>query len=288
MVTCKICSKELENNKGLSYHASQVHGQKFCDYLVEFEHGGIWPLCRCGCGEKVNFFGGKFTKNVGNHGIVGLKRTAETRKKISEIQRGRKLTEDHKNKIAQSVQARYDSDDSSMRSKISVTHKGKPLSEEHRKKLSDERKKKLSSGEIIINRDKISAAITQRYLGGGFEWSTGQYTSTKTAITCNYRSSWERELMELLDNDPTIATWKYEPMSLAYVHENQTRRYIPDFQVVTSDHDYLVEVKPPTLKDTQVNEAKRRSAIEFCERNGWRYVTWSSGDGLSSFYAVNQ
>jgi hypothetical protein len=161
---------------------------------------------------------------------------------------------------------------------------------EAKKKAAETFKQRFASGEYDFTErnDKISAAITQRYLDGGFEWSTGQYTSVKTGITCNYRSSWERELMELLDSDPIVETWKYEPMSLAYVHENQTRRYIPDFQVVTSDHDYLVEVKPPTLTDTQVNEAKRRSAIEFCERNGWRYVTWSSGDGLSSFYVVNQ
>lgn len=287
MVTCRVCQKEVENNKGLSYHVSQAHNIKFSDYLVEHDLGGVWPVCGCGCGEKVNFFGGKFAKHVGNHGIVGIKRSHETRRKISEIQRGRKLTEEHKNKIATSVQRRYDTD-SSMHDKVSKTHKGKPLSDAHKKKIGDVRKEKITSGEITINRDKISASITQRYLDGGFEWSTGQYTSSKTGITCNYRSSWERELMELLDSDPIVEMWKYEPMSLAYIHENQTRRYIPDFQVVINSQDYLVEVKPPTLKDTQANEAKRRSAIEFCERNGWGYVTWSSGDGLSSFYVVNQ
>lgn len=261
---------------------SQAHGQKFCDYLVEHEYGNIWPLCACGCCTVVNFFGGKFAKHVGSHGVIGLKRTSETRRKISEIQRGRKLTEDHKNKIGIGVKKTLLKDET-IGEKIRQKLKGKSKSEEHKDKISKTRKEKLSSGDIVINRDKISATVTQRYLDGGFEWSTGQYTSVKTGITCNYRSSWERELMELLDNDPTIATWKYEPMSLTYVHENQTRRYIPDFQVVTSDHDYLVEVKPPTLTDTQVNEAKRRSAIEFCERNGWRYVTWASGDRLLSF-----
>jgi hypothetical protein len=280
MVQCKVCNKEFENNKGLSYHVSQVHKINFCDYLVEHEYGGVWPVCSCGCGEKVNFFGGKFTKHVGSHGVIGLKRTAETRRKISEIQRGKKLTEEHKNKIAQSVQARYDLDNSSMRNKISIAHKGKPLSEEHRKKLSDDRKNKIAAGEIIINREKISETITQRYLDGGFEWSTGQYTSIKTGATCNYRSSWEAEFMRILDAEPRVSTWNYEPFTIPYVYEGKTRRYIPDFLIVLDGEDVLVEVKPPSLTDTGLNEAKRQAALEFCQRNGWKYRHWNPGDVL--------
>lgn len=288
MVRCQICSKELENNKGLSYHVSQVHNKKFCDYLVEFEHGGVWPTCSCGCGEKVNFFGGKFTKNVGSHGVIGTKRSEETRRKISEIQRGRKLSEEHKNKISMGVKQRFDSDDS-LSQKIKASLTGKKKSTEHCEKISKTRKERLSTGEIVINRDKISATITQRYLDGGFEWSTGQYTSTKAGEVCNYRSSWERELMEALDSDPRIESWRYEPISIPYILDGKSRRYVPDFHVVTkSGADLMIEVKPPSLSSTEMNSCKRDAAVEFCSRNGWRYVEWSSGQTILEFGEVTQ
>ncbi|NBW06527.1 MAG: hypothetical protein EBR82_00700 [Caulobacteraceae bacterium] len=280
MVPCKVCNKEFENNKGLSYHISQVHNIKFCDYLVEHELNGVWPLCSCGCGEKVNFFGGKFAKHIGSHGVIGLKRTAETRRKISEIQRGRKLAEEHKNKIGAGVRLRLDADQTIVK-KISQKLTGKNKSEQHCKNISETRKKLIDAGEIVINRDKISAAITQRYLDGGFEWSTGQYTSSKTGATCNYRSSWEAELMELLDRDPRVEMWHYEPLTIPYIHEGKTRRYIPDFLVVLDGQDVLVEVKPPSLTDTEMNALKRQAAMEFCDKNGWRYLVWSPENGMN-------
>jgi len=279
MVQCKVCNKEFENNKGLSYHVSQVHKIKFCDYLVEHEYGGVWPVCSCGCGEKVNFFSGKFTKHIGSHGVIGLKRTAETRRKISEIQRGRKLTEEHKNKIKEGVNLRL-SNDATVGDRISQKLTGKRKSGQHCKNISEARKNKIATGEIIINREKISETITQRYLDGGFEWSTGQYTSSKTGATCNYRSSWEREFMELLDCDPRVDIWKYEPMFITYLHEGKSKRYIPDFMVVLDGQTLLVEVKPPSLTDTEMNEAKRKAALDFCQRNSWKYRVWNRGDIL--------
>lgn len=280
MVTCNICSKEFDNNKGLSYHVSQSHETRFCDYLVEFELDGVWPTCACGCGEKVNFFGGKFAKHIGSHGTVGLKRSEETRRKISEIQRGKRLTEDHKNKISQGVKNRFDSD-STLGEKISRSLTGKKKSIDHCDNISKTRKKKLENGEIVINCDKISAAITQKYLDGGFEWSTGQYTSTKSGEVCNYRSSWELELMQVLDSDTRIESWRYEPISIPYVLEGKTRRYVPDFHIVTtSGADLLVEVKPPALTGTETNSSKRQSALDFCSRNGWTYFEWCRGSEL--------
>jgi hypothetical protein len=42
----------------------------------------------------------------------------------------------------------------------------------------------------------------------------------------------------------------------------------------------LVEVKPPSLVDAGLNEAKRQAALEFCQRNGWSYRHWHPGDVL--------
>lgn len=144
-------------------------------------------------------------------------------------------------------------------------------------------KQRFASGEYDFTdrNDKISAAITQKYLDGGFAWSKGQYISTKSGEVCNYRSSWELELMQILDANERIESWRYEPISIPYILAGKTRRYIPDFHVVTVlGEDLLVEVKPPTLLGTETNHSKREAAINFCTLNGWKYVEWSRGQEL--------
>lgn len=274
MVTCKICLKELENNKGLSYHASQVHNKKFCDYLVEFEYGGKWPTCECGCGQKVNFFGGKFAKHVGSHGIIGSKRTEETRKKISKVQRGRKLTKSHIDNIKNSLKNRFNLDED-LKKRISNSLLGRKKTDDHKKNISKTRKKMFESGDIKINKDKVSLSITQLYLEGGFAWCKGQHTSSKTGKTFNYRSSWEKQYMEMLDSDPDVIEWDYEFQVIKYEMDGEIRRYLPDFLVHYSDGTRkLVEVKPGPLRDTKMNEAKRSAALRYCEENCLQYEEW--------------
>lgn len=123
--------------------------------------------------------------------------------------------------------------------------------------------------------EKLSVAITQKYLDGGFEWAAGQYVSTKTGKTCNYRSSWELRFMQILDADSRVEVWEHEPFSIPYEFDGVKKRYLPDFQVVLEGKDLLVEVKPPTLTDTPLNAAKRAAALEFCRRNGWEYLSWN-------------
>lgn len=152
-----------------------------------------------------------------------------------------------------------------------------------KKKAAETFKQRFASGEYDFTErnDKISQTITQKYLDGGFEWSTGQYTSTKTGTLCNYRSSWELELMQVLDTDDRVESWRYEPISIPYVLEGKTRRYVPDFHIVTtSGADLLVEVKPPALSATETNTSKRQAAVDFCARNGWTYFEWSRGSNL--------
>lgn len=286
MVTCMLCLRELDNNKGLSYHLSQTHNVKFCDYLVKFEHNGVWPTCACGCGEKVSFFGGKFSKSVGKHCAKGYKHTQKTRENMSKSQRGKKLSEEHKANIRSGVKNAY-SKNKEISASISTALLNKQKSESHKQKISETRKKRIEQGQIVIAREKISEKITQRYLDGGFEWAQGQYHSRKGDTTYNYRSSWELELMTLLDEDDGVTLWKYEPLSVPYQIEGVTRRYIPDFYILYRERDFLVEVKPASLSDTKTNAEKRKAALELCEKNGWSYAEWQSGESLSALLDMN-
>ena len=316
METCRECNQGFDSLESVFRHM-RSHKMTSREYVLKWQHNGREPLCACGCGKNTSWNVGmrNYTTFIKGHSAKGRIKSEDEKRRIGEKNRANMTAwmarhPDVAKKRVQDMNAVNQGEESRRKRTESVHATYDSMSLEDKQKFSDHTKELWNDGTLVVARakaaetfrqrfasreydfternDKISASITQRYLDGGFEWSTGQYISTKTGVTCNYRSSWERELMELLDSDPIVETWKYEPMSLSYIYENQTRRYIPDFQVVTSNQDYLVEVKPPTLTDTQVNEAKRRSAIEFCKRNGWRYVAWSSGDDLSSFYAVNQ
>jgi len=194
--------------------------------------------------------------------------------------------EESRRKRTESVHATYDA--MSPEDKQKFSDHAKELWQdgtlvEARSKAAETFKERFASGvyDFTERNDRISAAITQKYLDGGFEWSTGQYVSTKSGEVCNYRSSWELELMQVLDSDDRIESWRYEPISIPYVLEGKMRRYVPDFHVVTtSGDDLLVEVKPPTLSGTETNSSKRQSALDFCSRNGWTYFEWSRGSEL--------
>ena len=58
---CLECDTSVKNRVLLKKHLKKHHtGLLFEDYVVKHEHGGVWPLCLCGCGEKVKFQGGVY------------------------------------------------------------------------------------------------------------------------------------------------------------------------------------------------------------------------------------
>lgn len=86
-------------------------------------------------------------------------------------------------------------------------------------------------------------------------YHTGTYLSTKTGLTCKYRSGWELSYMQYLDADVRVATWGYECVVIPYVSNQRSgkvRRYHPDFLVTYADGQVLVEIKP----SKRVHQAK--------------------------------
>lgn len=275
MLKCYECSFEAENAKGLSYHIRVRHDKAYPDYLVEHEMNGVWPTCGCGCGQKVRFLCGKFCEHVRGHQSIGIKRSEETRKKLSDIQKGR--TQSAESNAKRSVaMLEYHSKHDNVREAVRKAKTGVPMSSETRRKLGDTRKRMFASGELTINREAISKSITRLYLEGGFQWCVGSYASGKTGKVIHYRSSWELEYAKLLDADDAVSTWVYEPFAITYELNGESKRYLPDFLVSYKDGtEELVEVKPVELESNAVNHAKRLAALDLCNRNGWRYAGWS-------------
>jgi very-short-patch-repair endonuclease len=64
---CKICNKTLFNLNGLSIHLKVRHKYELDEYLIKYELDNIEPLCKCGCGERVNFGQNSFHDYLTGH-----------------------------------------------------------------------------------------------------------------------------------------------------------------------------------------------------------------------------
>lgn len=275
MLKCHECAFEATNTKGLSYHVRIRHNKAYPDYLVEHEMGGSWPLCGCGCGGKVRFLCGKFCAHMQGHQNTNRQPSEITRQRIGDAQRGRRPSPETLAKRSASMIAHHAKCPES-REGARKALLGSKRSETTKKKHSDTRKRMFASGELTINREKISRSVTKLYLDGGFQWCVGKYHSPKAGKEIAYRSSWELTYAKLLDADPDVTSWEYEPFAIAYELNGERKRYIPDFLVTYADGSReLVEVKPKELEGNAVNQAKRLAAVELCEGEGWAYAAWS-------------
>jgi len=92
MYICKLCRKEFNNNISLSRHMSKTHHIKCDQFYVDYFLNGEWPLCKCGCGEKVkwarqlkgfrDYIAGHQSRvhNNWGHNKKAIEKSAETRR----------------------------------------------------------------------------------------------------------------------------------------------------------------------------------------------------------------
>lgn len=282
MLVCRDCYGEFVDKKGLSYHVKIIHKRKFEDYLIEHDYGGVRPVCVCGCGKSVNFFGGKFCELAHKVNHTGMKRSAETRAKISAVQIGVPKTESFKKTVSETMKKHHE--DNPEHAEISRQyHLGKKKTDEHRRKISETRKRMFAEGTLEINVEKMQESIVRKYLEGGFEWSRGSHYSPKTEKQHHYRSSWELRHMQEMDVDDSVIDYETEPARIEYELDGKKRIYIPDFRVrKVGEYDpelkahkvkiELHEIGPKTLKQTHPkNIAKRIAAERWCKDLGYTY-----------------
>jgi len=110
-----------------------------------------------------------------------------------------------------------------------------------------------------------------------------------------WRSTWERKVMDWLDQSESVVYWSSEELAIKYYNpvDNKIHRYFPDFIVKVKRKDgtvmtHVIEVKPeyqtkqPIRKrKTQkfineyitytVNLSKWKAATEFCKDRGWEF-----------------
>ena len=117
-----------------------------------------------------------------------------------------------------------------------------------------------------------------------------------------YRSLWERKFMVYCDKNENVLEWSSEEIALPYKSplDNRIHRYFPDFYIKVKEGNkiqkYLIEIKPkkqvrePKIQTKKTrsyiyevteyakNQAKWKSAQEFCEDRQWKFKIMTEDD----------
>lgn len=147
---CNQCNKDFNSFKSLQTHNSKIHKIVGAQTYVNFYYNGEWPLCKCGCNEKLNFQNGKFGDYIRGHAAKinggfytkeGIEKSAKTRReqfasgKRTQWNKSKKYTKDQLNAIQESAK------NPERCRKISEGLKGKKKSPEHVAKIKADRQK---------------------------------------------------------------------------------------------------------------------------------------------------
>ena len=133
------------------------------------------------------------------------------------------------------------------------------------------------------------------YKGRYFPTNPKKYRGNPNQII--YRSLWERKVMVYCDKNDAIIEWGSEEVIVPYLSpmDGKIHRYFPDFYMKVRQADgstkkFIIEVKPKSqckqpvknpkrktkkwyndVKNFVINEAKWKSANEFCLDNGMEF-----------------
>ena len=133
------------------------------------------------------------------------------------------------------------------------------------------------------------------YKGRYFPTNPKKYKGNPNQIV--YRSLWERKVMVYCDKNDAIIEWGSEEVIVPYLSpmDGKIHRYFPDFYMKVRQADgstkkFIVEVKPKSqckqpvknpkrrttkwfneVKTFAINQAKWKSAREFCEDKGMEF-----------------
>jgi len=107
-LSCNICNKRVANtNNVLARHVRKEHQVEFVDYIVKFNHDGKWPVCKCGCGEKVRYNKGGFAKYVSGHSSIGKNNGMYGKKGINSPNYGKVRTATHRENYSRAAKKRW-------------------------------------------------------------------------------------------------------------------------------------------------------------------------------------
>jgi len=64
---CELCPKQFNGEAQFAKHIRIDHNMRKQDYVLQFKHGGIPPVCICGCGTQTNWRFGSYRERIRGH-----------------------------------------------------------------------------------------------------------------------------------------------------------------------------------------------------------------------------
>lgn len=116
----------------------------------------------------------------------------------------------------------------------------------------------------------------------------GKHNSTKMHLMIPWESTLERDFIKLLDFDPTVLNFRFQPVRIDYVYHGKKLKYYPDFLVVKNDlKKYIYEVKAENKTEDETNKVKFQVGLKFSNERNMRYVVVTEKDIRKGFLIEN-
>lgn len=169
--------------------------------------------------------------------------------------------------------------------------KSKSLKDTYSRPDIRDKKSKSQTGlkRKLSTRRKISKARTE-YLKahpesvkpwGYVKFKVGSLYLPRFNKEVRYESSYERDLLSILDSSDEISSVDRSKLHIQYYNDERGKvcNYYPDFIVkLNTGHKLLIEVKPNYRLSNSVVIAKAAAAVEFCKSNDLQYVILTEDD----------
>lgn len=112
------------------------------------------------------------------------------------------------------------------------------------------------------------------------KFKEGYFESVKMNKSLHYRSGWECEVYEILEQDNDVVGFFAEPFKVPYCLEGKWYEYVPDLRVNYCDGSVDIwEIKPDTQLKCPKNKAKWTAMKLHADNMGWRFTVITQ-DGI--------
>jgi len=109
----------------------------------------------------------------------------------------------------------------------------------------------------------------------GSKKNIGFFPSIKNGRPVAFESHIERDFLYLLEYDKSVLNYYEQPFTINYKHNNQQRRYTPDFLVIRSDKTQVIEVKPYEkylqIINNEEKKVKYDTGSKYCVSHGYEF-----------------
>ena len=279
-IKCLECDKPVANsNNVLGRHLRKVHSLEFPDYLVKHEHEGKWPICSCGCGQKLRWKKGGFqsfysiacSSKGENNGMFGL--IGEESPNFGKIR-----TVEHKKRYSKAAQKRWDEDyEERCRIFQTVEYKAKmqKIGTEISERPEVKEKKSVWSLRWWQRNPQMREVFSKRAFKLLEEKKIGPQAPFKTEDKFNpftkqfeyMHSSWESLFLDVQIANDNPVTKKHD-IRIDYLGpDNINHKYQPDF--ISLNDKTIYELKG---NSNEFDEIKREVAKKWCEENGYAFL----------------